>query len=174
KSIFPKIDYIIKNLPDWMLPPEWSRKKPSHTRKDMSFVNTHTGKAIEGETCNENFSRGGRFSRVWVDAFSTIKLQELIHTAVGNATKCFIYTTTPCGIEMFAMHRQSGDYDVFKLHWTDNYLWQPKGHSPDECDWENGKWPEKWICAVGCRVHPNGGMPHSERYDHECRQYGFD
>src|SRR5690606_31578857 len=126
---------------DRMLPKGWSRKKPSPCRRDMSFVNPATEKAIEGETCNENFARSGRFAWVWGDEFAHVKKQEDIHTAIGNVTNCFVYTTTPRGIELFASMVRDNEHDVFTLHWTDNYLWHPKGYSPAECDWwENRVW----------------------------------
>lgn len=173
KAIFPKIDYIIKYLPDRMLPGKWDRKKPGACRKDMSFINPESEKAIEGETCNENFARSGRFAWVWVDEFAHVKKQEDIDTAVGSVTNCVVYTTTPRGVELFANMVREGVHDVFTLHWTDNYLWHPKGYTPDECDWEHGIWPAEWICEPGCKAHPEGGLPHSERYDKECGKYNW-
>lgn len=173
KAIFPKIDYTIKFLPDPLLPEGWVRKRPGPCRRDMVFFNPANGKAIEGETCNENFARSGRFAYVWIDEFAHIKKQNDIHTAVGNVTNCFIYTTTPKGIEEFANMVRAGEHDVFTLHWTDNYLWHPQGYTPEECDWENGVWPEEWICAPGCKAHQEGGEPHSERYDRECGKYNW-
>lgn len=179
KSILPKIDFTIKEMPDWALPDGWVRKKPGPCRKDMAIINPASGIAIEGETCNDDFARGGRFAWVWVDEIAHVQKQEDIHTAVGNATNCFIYTTTPRGLEMFARMVEAKDHDVYTLHWTSNYLWHPEGHSPEECQWdfdhpERSIWPEAYICAVGCKVHPNGGMPHSERYDNECKKYNYD
>jgi hypothetical protein len=173
KAIFPKIDYTISYLPDSMVPEGWIRKRPGPCRRDMLFFNPANKFAIEGETCNDNFARSGRFGLAWCDEFAHVKKQEDIHTAVGNATNCFIYTTTPKGIELFANMVRDGEHDVFTLHWTDNYFWHPQGHGPDECDWENKVWPEKWLCQPGCRAHPEGGMPHSERYDRECGKYNW-
>lgn len=173
KAIFPKIDYTIKHLPDRMLPDGWDRKKPGPCRRDMIFWNPQTEKAIEGETCNENFARSGRFKMVWVDEMAHIKKQEDIHTAVGNATNCFVYTTTPRGIELFATMVRKGETKVFTLHWTDNYFWHPKGYSPEQCRWDKGIWPKDWICQPGCKAHPEGGLPHSERYDRECKKYNW-
>ncbi len=173
KAIFPKMDYTIKHMPDVMLPQGWVRKKPGPCRRDMVFVNPETGKAVEGETCNDDFARSGRFAYVWLDEFAHIKKQEDIHTAVGNTTNCFVYTTTPRGIELFAQMARAGEHDVFRLHWTDNYLWHPRGFTPEQCDWENGVWPEEWLCSAGCKAHPEGGQPHSERYDRECAKYNW-
>lgn len=174
KAIFPKMDYTIKYLPDRMLPVGWVRKRPGPCRRDMVFVNPVGGKAIEGETCNEDFARSGRFAVVWLDEFAHIRKQEDIHTSVGNTTNCFIYTTTPRGIELFASMVRTGEHDVFTLHWTDNYLWHPQGYSPEQCEWtDKGLWPAEWICQAGCKAHPEGGMPHSERYDRECAKYNW-
>jgi len=167
EAIMPKMDYTIEHLPRWMLPIGFDMKKH---RKFKKLINPETGKVIKGDTCNEKFSRGSRYAWVWLDEFAFIKgaLQDEIHSAVANASKCFVYTTTPKGIEKFATLAQDPKIAKFKLHWTDNYFWHPKGHAPDECHWENETWPKDWICSEGCRWHPAGGKPHSERYDDEC------
>ena len=179
KAIFPKIDYIINYLPDRMLPDGWNRKKPGPCRKDMSFTNPVSNLSIEGDTCNEDFARSGRFAWVWLDEFESIDRQEEIHAAVSNTTNCYVYTTTPKGLKMFARMVQSGNHKVFSLHWTANHLWHPKGYKPEECQWNRKDtsksiWPKEWVCSVGCKVHPNGGWPHSERYDNECKKLSYD
>lgn len=184
KSILPKIDFTISRMRDWMLPAGYNKKKPGPHRKHMALLNPVTGMAIEGETCNDDFARGGRFAVVWIDEIAHVGRQEDIHTAVGNATNCFVYTTTPKGMEMFASMVESGDHDVFTLHWTNNYLWHPIDpdtgvrYPPSECTWDfntrTGKWPEKFICSQGCKAHPMGGWPHSQRYDKECKKYNWD
>ena len=174
EAIFPKIDFTLEFMPDKLLPEGWQRKRPGPCRKELMFKNPSTGSTIKGETCNHRFSRSGRWPWLWLDEFSHVERQEEIHSAVSYTTNCFVYSTTPNGVEKFAAMIKSGHFKVFQLHWTDNYLWHPKGYTPDQCRWGEGVWPEEWICSAGCKAHPEGGMPHSERYDFACQKSNWD
>jgi hypothetical protein len=165
-QIMPKIDFTLAKMPAWIKPAGYTAQKPFRT--DMKMRNPVTGRVIKGEATNKHFSVGGRYAFVWLDEFSKVENQDSIHRKVANTTNCFLYTTTPEGYEKFAMMAEGGHTDVFRLHWTSNYLWHPKGYTPEQCDWDNGIWPEKWLCQPGCPFHTDGGKPHSERFDAEC------
>ncbi len=170
-QIMPKMDFTLARLPVSMQPPGYTDGKPHKTY--MKRKNPATGRVIKGEAANKHFSVGGRYALVWFDEFSKAANQRSVHRKIANTTNCFLYTTTPEGWEMFAEMVASKNYDVVRLHWTGNYLWHPKGYTPEQCDWDNGIWPAEWICQPGCKAHPGGGKPHSERYDNECEKLGW-
>lgn len=177
-QIMPKIDYSLLKRPEWARPAGYFAQKPYRTF--MKIRHPVTGRIIKGEAANKNFSVGGRYAMVWYDEFSKAANQRSVHRKIANTTNCFLYTTTPEGWEMFAEMVESGIYTVIRLHWTGNYLWHPKGFSPEQCVWDEKQkdvtkqnWPKEWICPRGCKAHPLGGRPHSERFDFECEKLGW-
>lgn len=177
-TIFEKLDYTVERMMErapWALPPGYSVKDPGPTRKHMFYINPVTKDVLKGEAMNQNFGISGRYALVWPDEAATIEKLARVQTRVSGATRAQLYTSTPNGWEEFARMVHSGEYEIFKLHWTGNELWHPKGFPAAQCDWVNRVWPEKWVCRKGsCPIHPLGGMPHSEKYDIECSGFGKD
>lgn len=174
-QIMPKMDYMLEHFPEWMLP-EGFRPGRKY-RNSLLIKNPESDITCIGEATSEFMGVGGRFSWAWVDESSKIPVMRGAHTAIGNTTNCFIYTFTPHGWEFCAELVHNGNIDVFELYWTYNPLWWPKGFTG--CWWDKatrqGNWPEKWLCKAGeCKIHREGGMPHSERYDRECEKYDWD
>lgn len=176
-STMPKMDYTIDAKPDWARAPGYEHDKPH--RKLFLMKNPDNGAMVRATTTNKWAGVGSRFSIVWGDEVSKIDKFKTVHTAIANVTNCPLYTSTPTGWDLFAQIMHAKEFDKFELHWTDNPLWWPRGHGESECDWKaSRRWPEKWLCKRGsCRLlklHPLGGMPHSERFDMECEKFGWD
>lgn len=173
----PKIDYTIDSLPEWASPSGYKHDKP---HRKMGFMRNPENKAtIQATTTSKFAGVGERHHLIWMDEPSKIPTLPTIHKSVANATNCFLYTSTPEGWEKFAEIMHDGSCDTFELHWTDNPLWLPRGYGEAECDWKGSKlWPVQWLCKRGecklARLHADGGMPHSERFDFECAKFGWD
>jgi hypothetical protein len=160
-AIFPKLDYCVKRLPQWLLPRDFVCEKPH--RIQMHLINPETGCLIKGETCNENFAASGRSKGAFIDEAALIDtnnagMLEMIHTAVGMVTRSTGFISTPRGDNYFKTLCDSEHMKHHIWHWTGNP------------DWQEGF----YTCDSGCRVHASGGKPHSVRYDDACRVYDFD
>lgn len=116
KSMFWKIDYILNNLPEWLLPKGYDRKV--HRRK-LHIENPELGGVIDGESTNENFSRGDRRTAIVLDEFSAVEQGWRILNATRDATNCRIFNSTPQGINnAFFDVTQRKDILKIRMHWS--------------------------------------------------------
>jgi phage terminase large subunit len=113
-SIFEKIRFIIRNLPEWMLPKGWDEAE--HDNK-ARIVNPDNGSSITGEG-GKNIGRGGRKALYFVDEAAYLEFPQMIDRALSHTTNCRIDVSTPQGRgNPFAQKRFSGKTPVFTFHW---------------------------------------------------------
>lgn len=114
-TIFEKIRYKIKHLPNWMLPEGYN---PDKHDRHMKIVNPATGSVILGEANNKHFGTGARKKAVFYDEFP--KWETTDHhawTSCGDVTKCRIAFGTPFGMNNKAAElRYSGRIKVVRAH----------------------------------------------------------
>jgi len=113
-SIFEKIRMIIRQLPDFLLPPELNAKDHlSH----MKCINPATGSTITGET-GDNIGRGGRKSIYFKDESAYYERAELIEAALGDNTCVQVDISSVNGDgNVFHRRRHAGSVRVFELDW---------------------------------------------------------
>ena len=68
KSLFEKARFMLKNLPDWMLPVGW--KGNDTYNKYMSISRPDGTGSITGESANPNASRWGTYKAIFPDEFA--------------------------------------------------------------------------------------------------------
>lgn len=112
-SHFGKIDYIINNLPQWILPPRFNKKEH---RRGMKIINPYSGNLITGDTMNPDFARGSRKTAVFLDEGASWEYFRDAWESAGDTTPCRLTCSTPKGRNSFAILRDSG-IDVLTLHW---------------------------------------------------------
>lgn len=114
KSIFWKVRDVLYNLPGWMLPAGFDRKK--HDRQ-ACVVNPELGGTIVGEG-GDNIGRGGRTSVYVVDEAAYLEHPDLADRALAGNTEVRIDVSTPNGPgNSFARKRFGGVLPVFSFHW---------------------------------------------------------
>jgi phage terminase large subunit len=112
-SIFEKMRFIIRYLPDWMRPQNYSDGS-------LKLINKDKGCSITGEA-GDNMGRGGRSSVYDVDEAAFIERAERVDAAISQNTEVVFYTSTPNGPgNPFAQKRLSGKIEVFTFHWRDD------------------------------------------------------
>lgn len=92
QSLFGKLRYAFYSLPQWMRPEKF--KKSLHDNS-MKFENPNLDSYIAGESANENFSRGRRFSCIFMDELFFWKFVRESWRATNDATPCRIAVSTP-------------------------------------------------------------------------------
>ena len=93
KSLFWKLDYMVRNIKDPLLLPNGFNIKKHRTY--MKLMNPENGNEITGEAASPNFSRGGRYKAILMDEGGFWQDFESSWTAAGDATTCRILVTTP-------------------------------------------------------------------------------
>lgn len=112
-SIFEKIRFIIRYLPDWMRPQDYSDGS-------LKLINRDKRSSITGEA-GDNMGRGGRSSVYDVDEAAFIERAERVDAAISQNTEVVFYTSTPNGPgNPFAQKRLGGKIEVFTFHWRDD------------------------------------------------------
>lgn len=111
ESHFGRIDYFLDHTPSFLLP-------PGMKRSSMNLVNPETRGAIVGAAPTAKFSRGGRYSLVFPDEFAFWNHARSAWTAMGDATKCRITTSTTNGKgNKFADLALKSNIKKYTLHW---------------------------------------------------------
>ena len=136
-SIFEKIRFMIKTLPEEFLPDDFSDKKHFAF---MRITNPENGSAITGEA-GDNIGRGGRSSIYFKDESAFYERPKLIDAALSQNTNVQIDISTVNGVgNPFFMKRHSEKPDdyVFIFDWRDDprkdeawYKDQCERHSPE-------------------------------------------
>jgi len=114
-SLFEKVRILLKSLPPWMKPQEHQ-----YGDNKLRFSNRLNGSTITGEA-GDNMGRGGRSSLYFLDEFAFVERSQRVDAAVSENSDVKIYVSTPNGNgNTFAKKRHSGQYPVFRIHWTDD------------------------------------------------------
>jgi len=112
KSLFWKIDFIMKSLPGWMLPP-FSRTK-------LRLSNNANGSTIDGESTTGDVARGDRRTAIGLDEFAAFDTDAGYRAlaATRDATNSRIFNSTPNGTSnAFHSVAQNEEIPQLKLHW---------------------------------------------------------
>lgn len=141
KCLFWKIDYLLKNLPGWLL--------PRFTRTNLRLTNDENGSAIDGESTTGDVARGDRRTAIGMDEFAAFDVDAGYKALAStrDATKSRIFNSTPDGAgNAFYDVAHNAQVKQVVLHWT--------------------RHPVK---SAGLYIGENG-KPRSPWYDEECRR----
>ena len=116
-SIFEKLRFILRHLPEGMLPEGFVTSKHAPLGKIINPVN---GATLTGEGGDE-IGRGGRASIYIVDEHAFVRRAKRVEAALSQNSRCIIRVSTPNGAgNEFYRKRFSGSVPVFTYHWRDD------------------------------------------------------
>lgn len=117
-SLFEKIRFMLRRLPNWMYPPRFRQKNHDCYTK---LINPDTGAAITGEG-GDNIGRGGRCSIYFVDEAAFLERPHQTEASLVETTDVRIDVSTANGPgNPFATKRYSlPPHRVFTFHWLDD------------------------------------------------------
>jgi len=113
KCLFWKIDYLLKNMPGWLL--------PRYTRTHLRLTNDDMGSAIDGESTTGDVARGDRRTAIGMDEFAAFDVDAGYKALAStrDATKSRIFNSTPDGVgNAFYDVAHSPSIKQVVLHWT--------------------------------------------------------
>lgn len=90
-SLFGKIRYVLSHQPVWLRPKGWKKKMHDNS---MKLINPENGSVIEGESSNENFSRGKRNQVIIADEIWFWPYYREAIRAMGDSAPCRIFIST--------------------------------------------------------------------------------
>lgn len=135
ESLYFKIDFILKLLPDWLLPDDWIKK-----RSDMLYQNFDLESSISGEASTGKAGVGGNKTAMGIDEYSQIEDDYSVLHRTSNTTNCRIFNGTHLGTETaFFELTERVDMEKLVLHWTEHpvynrgmYRFDPEAPTPDK------------------------------------------
>jgi hypothetical protein len=109
KSIFEKMRFMIRLLPDWMLPPGLSKELATEYNKTKLIGRSDGTGVVTGESSNPNAGTGGTYDLVFLDEMSKIGHAAQINTSCSRATPMRIMNGTPKGktTEFYRMRKKA-------------------------------------------------------------------
>lgn len=124
KSLFWKLDYLLDNLPHWMLPEGFSTKRGTPTRSEMKIINPVNGNTITGESSTDNLGRGDRATWAFIDEAAAYPNFGVAWDTLEGTTDHRFCTSTEKGVSefnrMWTLLIQESPDEVFELFWRDN------------------------------------------------------
>jgi len=123
KSLFWKLDFINNNLPMWLLPEGWDRKRHRLVKR---MINPANGNTIVGEATTEDSGRGGTFTAVLHDEFGACDVGMGILESTRAATGTRWFNSTPKGTgnahyRIVQLSRQNPQQvRPLRVHWSDH------------------------------------------------------
>ncbi len=113
-TLFERLRYMVRALPDWLTDACGFNRKNSGYMK----IYKENGASITGESMNDNFSRQGRYNAILLDEFAFVERAEIVWRACGDSAKCKLPVSTPNGsLNTFARLRKSDQIKVATLLW---------------------------------------------------------
>lgn len=119
-TLFEKIRFCLRFVPDWMLPVGYQE---SEHATYMKIINPVNGNSIIGESANPQFGSGGRRKAILLDEFSKwdASVAASAWTSTADVTRCRIPCSTPLGSGNKFAELAKGTKEKIKkltLHWT--------------------------------------------------------
>ena len=141
-SLFPKLRFMLKSQPAWMLPGVKSKGGPRHLdlREEghvkkysphLTLLNPETGSVIRGEANNLNFGSGGRVKGALLDEFAKwTTTDEAAWRSLGDTTPCRLPVSSANGTQNHFYRLRNGDEGeikverlVWRLHPLKDEVW---------------------------------------------------
>jgi hypothetical protein len=117
KSLFWKIDFMLKHQPSFIRPFGYNERL--HRRK-LHMLNPRTNSVIDGESTTGQFARGDRRTAILLDEFAAVEQGRRILEASQAATNSRIFNSTPLGTgNAYYYQRQMGTRRL-AFHWRDH------------------------------------------------------
>lgn len=111
-TLFSKADYVFRFLPDWMK--EYTDMNSVHLLRENKKMDSK----IIGESANDDFGRGGRYTLSFLDEFAFWDHGDAAWSSVSESTDTRIAVSTPNGkSNKFYRIREEAKTPVFTLHW---------------------------------------------------------
>jgi len=149
KSLFEKIRFILKNIPNWLLPVWFGKNSWSEYNKYMSVNRPDWSWSITWESANQNASRWWTYQSVFMDEMAFMQNATAINTAAASATPCRLFNSTPnwewnefFRMKEYTINKQLSDWIIRKaeIKWL-RYHWSE--HPLYDTEWYN--WKIKWM-----------------------------
>ncbi len=117
KSLFWKIDFFHRNLPQWLMPPGF---KYSEHRRKMHITNPANNSVIDGETTTKNFGRGDRRTGIMNDEFAADSEGHAVLASTLETTDSHLFNSTPQGINNAFEDLHKTNIKKIRFFWTDH------------------------------------------------------
>lgn len=142
-SMFEKLRFMIRNLPDWILPKWLSKESWTEYNKYMNLIDPNSTASITWKTANPDAWRWWTRNAIFMDEMAFMQYAQQINKSAASNTPCRIFNSTPNWEwnEFYEMKKAAARWDVkwLRYHWTEhpyyNEQWynaKIKGMTPEK------------------------------------------
>lgn len=177
-ALFPKIDRIHANLPDWMMPKGWVKRKH---RLSGAFFNPETGCTINAAATTDDAAVGGRRTAILFDEFSRVEQGAELDFGTADVSPCRIFNFTAYGTGNHAYELMKHPYKYkLGLYWYMDprknkklYRWDGSHQRMQYFEWNSETWnldrvgPHQYGPEDADRVnfHSGNGFPDGKPFE---------
>jgi hypothetical protein len=112
-SLFWKLDFVLKHLPPWMLPPG------SFDRQKLLLANRANGSNITGQASTGKAGVGGRATAAFIDEYSRIREDREVYQGTADTADCRVFNGTHMGTKtMFYEVSRRKTVRKLVMHWS--------------------------------------------------------
>ena len=180
-SFFERLRYMIRMLPQWLLPNWFSKNDGTDYNKYMLVTNPENNASIAWESASSNAWRWWTYDFAFLDEMAFMPDWEAINRSISSASPCRIYNSTPNWEwnEYFRMRelamkeieliwnwkltQDKARFHFFRLHWSEHPFYDQEWYER-EC---RSSTPERiaqeldinYNVAIKWRVYPNFKSP---------------
>jgi phage terminase large subunit len=105
KSFFEKLRFMIRELPQWMLPPAFDKSSATQYNKTGVISRKDGAGSITGEVATEKAGRGGNYNDVLMDEMAFMMYAKAINTGLSINPRTFISTPNGENTEYYEMRK---------------------------------------------------------------------
>lgn len=153
-SMFEKLRFMLRKLPDWMLPAGFQKEQGrDKSNSYMNISDPNSSASITGKTANPDAGRWGTRNAIFMDEMASMQYAHEINKAAGSNTPCRIFNSTPNGegnefyrMRKLTMVHKNSYWEIeqpqvkwLRYHRTDHplydqawYDWKVQGMTPEE------------------------------------------
>lgn len=176
-SLFWKVDFVLANLPGFLMPAGWDQKKH---RQRLRYNNPENKSQITGTASTGKSGVGGRATFIFLDEFSQVREDYQMLHRTSNTSPCRIFNGTHLGMgTAFYELTQRETIRKLRMHWTQHpekvkglYKFNPLSKQLDILD-KGYAFPADYRFVQDGT--PTGGYAPGVRsvyYDDECERKG--
>ena len=111
-ALLPKIDFMIKNQPPWII------HQLQYNRIKMHYYFNETGSSINGSSTTDDVGRSGRQTAIGFDEFGFVPDGHAMNRAAQMATNCRIWLSTANGMGNAFYDLKKSKVRQIRLHWS--------------------------------------------------------
>ena len=177
-SFFEKIRYMIRGLPQWLLPPDFPKESGDLYNKRALLARSDSSAVIAWDSSNSDAGRWGTYDIVIFDEMASTRNAKEMNTALSATTQTMFYNSTPKGklneyyrvrerayadLELSEKQGREARFLINRTHWKEHPCYDQEWYNNLLLQYEHGTVAQEYdidySAQVAGRVYPDFEPP---------------